>query len=109
MLQIGGNGVIRRGQKAVNGDVQRRGGVGNKYHMIRARAAQQLRQLLPRLVHRAGRLHGRTVSAPGGVARRQNGLRHRFRHSGRLAERGGRVVQIDELFHQYISNRKQPL
>lgn len=28
---------------------------------------------------------------------------------GRLAERGGRVVQIDELFHQYISNRKQPL
>lgn len=47
--------------------------------------------------------------APGGVARRQDGLRHRFRHSGRLAERGGRVVQIDELFHQYISNRKQPL
>ena len=109
MLQIGGNGVIRWGQKAVNGDVQRRGGVGSKHHMIRARAAQQPRQLLPRLVYRAGRLHGRAVGAPGGVARRQNGLRHRFRHSGRLVERGGRVVQIDELFHQYISNRKQPL
>ena len=109
MLQIGGNGVIRWGQKAVNGDVQRRGGVGSKYHMIRTRAAQQPRQLLPRLVHRAGRLHGRAVGAPGGIARRQNGLRHRFRHSGRLVERGGRVVQIDELFHQYISNVKQPL
>ena len=108
VLQIGGDGVIRRGEKTLYGDIQRHGGVGGEHHLLRAGTAQQLRQLPPCLEHRAGRLHGRTVGAPCGVARRQNGLRHRLRHLRRLVQRGGGVIQIDELFHQYISNTKQP-
>ena len=108
VLQIGGDGVIRRGEKPLDGDIQRHGGVGGEHHLLRAGTAQQLRQLSPCLKHRAGRLHGRAVGAPCGVARRQDGLRHRLRHLRRLVQRGGGVIQIDELFHQYISNTKQP-
>ena len=77
--------------------------------MIRPRAAQQTRQLLARLEHRAGRLHRGAMSAPCGVARRQNGVLHRFRHLWRLMQRGGGVVQINQLFHQNISNTRQAL
>ena len=104
MLQIGGNGMISGRQNTCNCDVQRHGGIRGEHHMIRLRAAQQPRQLLTGLEHRARGLHGCAMRPSCSVARRQNCLFHRFSDLRRLVQRGGRVIQIDQLFHQNISN-----
>jgi len=95
VLQIGGNHMIPRPEQPRDGDVQRLRGVGGEAHVIRTGTAQQRCQLFPGAVDQARGVQRAAVGTPAAVAQTAQRRRNRLRHLGRLAQGGGRVVQID--------------
>ena len=53
VLQIGGEHMVARADKTVNGDVQRLGRVGGERHVVGPRAAEERRKLAARVVDHA--------------------------------------------------------
>ena len=56
---------------------------------------EQFRQCLPGSIDQPCRVQGGFVRPAPGVARRAQGIHHGLLHLRRLAQSGGRVVQVD--------------
>ena len=95
VLQIGGEHMVARTDKPVDGDVQRLGRVGGEDHMVGPRAAEERRKLAARVVDRARGGQRTLVRAAGTVAEAPHRARHRVDDLRRLAKRGRSVVKID--------------
>ena len=95
--------AVAAAHHAIDGGVERRGGVGRKAHMISPRAAQQARELGTATVNRTSGIEGTRRGAAPGIAERAHRLRHGIDDRLRLVHGRRRVIQVDHRTTSHIS------
>ncbi len=88
---------------AIDGGVERRGGVGRKTNMVGPRATQQARKLGAAAVDGARRIERTRRGAAPGIAERAHRLRHGIDDRLRLVHGRRRVIQVDHRTTSHIS------
>ena len=90
-----GERPLARSEQAIDGDIERHGGIVRERHARSARRTKQIRHRRAGAIYRHARRDRRRMHAAAHASERRHGISHGAHHTFGLHHRRGRVVQIN--------------